>query len=398
MPYNVLAGFATGDSIDLASVAYSGGQPSLSNANVLTGAGFSLQFDSSVHGRTFLAAKDGGGTGSGTLLTLEAPCYCGGTRIRAEGGEIAVEDLRPGDRVVTASGGLRPVVWLGKRALDIQNHPAPERVWPVRVSADAFGEGQPHRDLLVSPGHNLAFEGVLIPACALINGLSVAQVQTERVEYWHVELDAHDILLAEGLPAESYIDCGNRAAFSNGGDFIEAHPDFLPKHWGETCLPLVKDGPEVARAKARLIAALQARGHALTHEAEAHIVADGKMIAPVRLSEGRLAFALPAGVEKPVLWSRAFIPAHTGATSEDPRELGLCIGRLQVDGEDVALDRDAVLGSGWHEAEREDGVFARRWTTGAAHLPAGVRFVIVDLAGHGLYWRQPDDNVVALAG
>ncbi len=88
-----------------------------------------------------------------------------------------------------------------------------------------------------------------MPISALINGVSIVQIEQDVVEYWHVELDAHDILLAEGLPAESYLDCGARAAFVNGGAFIEAHPDFRPKHWAETCLPLVKQGPAVARTK-----------------------------------------------------------------------------------------------------------------------------------------------------
>ena len=97
---------------------------------------------------------------------------------------------------------------------------------------------------------------MLIPIRFLVNGRSIAQVETDRIEYWHVELDEHDILLAEGLPAESYLDTGNRSAFANGGAFIEAHPDFEPKHRRDACLPLVTQGPEVAKAKARLLARL----------------------------------------------------------------------------------------------------------------------------------------------
>jgi hypothetical protein len=346
---------------------------------------FQLQYDES--GGTF-------------VTTSVTPCYCKGTRILAERGAIAVEDLRVGDRVVTADGASRPIVWIGRRALDIGKHPTPEQVWPVRILAHAFGEDSPQRDLWVSPGHNIACNGALIPACALINGVSVAQVKTGQVEYWHVELDAHDIILAEGLPAESYLDCGNRTGFANGGAYVEAHPDFLPKHWAETCLPLMKEGPEVAATKAGLIARSQARGYALTGEAEAHIVADGRKIGPVRLSETRLAFVLPGDVKEIVLRSRTFVPAQTMAMSADTRELGLCVERLQIDGEIFALDRDEGFGFGfgWHEAEQENGAFTHRWTKGAAILPAGARFIIVDLAGSGLYWREPNDNVVALFG
>src|SRR6202044_367034 len=98
-------------------------------------------------------------------------------------------------------------------------------------------------------------------------------VKQNRVKYRHVEVDAHDILLAEGLPAESYLDCGNRTAFVNGGAFAEAHPDFQPKHWAATCLPLVNHGPPVVTTKARLLARLAEQGHAINQETDAHIVA-----------------------------------------------------------------------------------------------------------------------------
>ncbi len=69
---------------------------------------------------------------------------------------------------------------------------------------------------------------------------------------------------------------------------------------------------------------------------------------------------------------------------------------LQIDGADVALDGRVDLPTGWHEAELAGETFARRWTRGAAPLPAGTRFVIVDLTGDGYYWRRPRDNVVEL--
>ncbi len=140
--------------------------------------------------------------------TVSAACYCAGTLILTERGEIAIEDLAVGDKVVTTSGASRPVRWLGRRGVDVARHPEPASVRPVRVAAHAFGEGLPRRDLWLSPGHNIAWERTLMPISCLINGRSVAQVNVKRVEYWHVELDAHDLILAEGLAAES--DLGHR--------------------------------------------------------------------------------------------------------------------------------------------------------------------------------------------
>jgi len=146
------------------------------------------------------------------IATDAPPCYCRGTRITTGRGEVAVQDLRVGDLALTASGALRPIRWIGHRVIDVSKHPTPLAVRPVRIAADAFGDGLPLRDLFVSPGHNIACEGALTPARALLNGLSVARMAPDEVEYWHVELDEHDILLAEGLTAESYLDTGNRAA------------------------------------------------------------------------------------------------------------------------------------------------------------------------------------------
>ena len=332
---------------------------------------------------------------SAEVTGANAACYCAGTRILTERGEVAVENLAVGHRVVTASGARRPITWIGHRRIDIGRHPDPAAVWPVRVRAGAFAEGLPHRDLWLSPGHNVVSEGALIPISALINGVSVAQIELDRIDYWHIELDEHDILIADGLPAESYLDCGNRTAFANGGAFIEAHPDFTPKHWAETCLPLVTDGPAVAATKARLLARLSERGRLVDQEAGAHIIVDGRRIEPIHLSERRLAFVLPAGGQEIALRSNVFVPAHTVAKSVDPRELGLCVGRLQIDGATLLLD-DETFASGWHEAEFDERRFGHRWTTGHTPLTPGARIVVVDLADVGHYWRKYERCAAAM--
>ena len=360
--------------------------------------------DNTTNGITFQAYDVNLGEGTNsftstpTVFGVGPPCFARGTRILTDCGAVAVERLEVGHRLVTASGGLRPIQWLGHRAFDdCRRHPNPRAVWPVRVSAGAFGDAQPSRDLWLSPDHSVAVEGALIPIRFLINGRSIAQVETATVEYWHVELDEHDILIAEGLTAESYLDTGNRGAFLNGGAFIEAHPEFEPKHWRETCLPLLAKRSEIAPAKARVLARLFEQGHELTREADAYVVADGQRIDPIRLSETRLAFALPAGCEAVVLKSNTFIPAHALAESKDERELGLCVARLQVDGDEVALEDATLSAPGWHGPERKDGRFQRRWTRGEVSLPAGARLALIDLAGLGHYWRVPAEALARVA-
>ena len=100
-----------------------------------------------------------------------------------------------------------------RRKIDICRHPRPELARPVRIDAGALGDNQPVRDLLLSPEHALWLQASWVPARDLINGATIRQEARSHVEYFHVELDSHDILLAEGIPAESYLDCDNRNGF-----------------------------------------------------------------------------------------------------------------------------------------------------------------------------------------
>ncbi len=389
-PTTVIKGFAQGDEIRIdgfttTTHAFAGNMLTLSGPN--GGVTFDL---AGVNDGDLQFINDA----QGTLIVSDAnPCYARGTLIRTERGEAPVETLAIGDKVTTVSGEAKPIVWIGHRRLDLTKHPRPEQVWPVRVAAGAFADRLPRRDLWLSPRHAVAVEGVLIPIVALLNGASVQQVKAHSVEYWHVELDAHDVIVAEGLPAKSYLDNGNRTAFVNGAAFVEAHPDFEPKHWRDTCLPLVEDGPELDLTKQRLFERLEILGYALGDDADPHVLANGRRIEPIRLGEDRIGFVLPEGCKTATLTSRTFVPAQLHLHSTDGRELGLCAKRLSVDGEDVALDAEAL--PGWNEAEGAPGVFSHRWTRGAAPLPPGARIVIVDLAGSGRYWREPETRRAA---
>jgi hypothetical protein len=157
---------------------------------------------------------------------VAAARFAAGTRIATADGETDVAELAPGDLVRTVEGGLRAVVWTGWRKVDVAGHPRPWDVNPVRVYADAFAPGQPVRALLLSPDHAVFVGGALIPVRYLVNGASVVQVRCDVITYWHVELAEHAEILAEGLPCESYLDTGNRAAFANGGVVRQLHPDF----------------------------------------------------------------------------------------------------------------------------------------------------------------------------
>jgi 2',3'-cyclic-nucleotide 2'-phosphodiesterase (5'-nucleotidase family) len=186
-------------------------------------------------------------------------CFAAGTRIATPHGLVTVETLREGDLVTVALGSEHStVVWVGYREVDCLQHPEPTKVWPVRVKAGALGPRMPVRDLYLSPDHAIFVEEVLIPIKHLINGTSIAQIAVDTVTYYHVELERHDILLAEGLPAESYLDAGDRGNFSNADGPIRLFPDFsgaaaAAMVWEAFgCAPLRIVGAEVEMVRRRL--------------------------------------------------------------------------------------------------------------------------------------------------
>ena len=149
--------------------------------------------------------------------------------------------LQRNDRALGNAHGAKPVIWLGHRTVDCTRHPEPRKVWPLRVTAHAFGPNRPSRDLYLSPDHAIYIGDVLIPVKHLLNGSTVAQVARGLATYYHVELPRHSVLLAEGLPAESYLDTGDRFNFADGaGSQRGCNPDFSTRQWeANGCAPLV---------------------------------------------------------------------------------------------------------------------------------------------------------------
>ncbi len=171
---------------------------------------------------------------AGTLQGIN-PCFCAGTLIDTPRGPVAVEALRPDDLVDTTDGSAA-VTWLGhRRATDAR---------VIRLRPGALGVASPRRDLFVSDDHGLLVDGVLVPAGLLVDGAAITAERRANVVFFHVELERHAILAAEGAPAESYLDTGNRAHFGNcplGYDPATPGP--------ASCAETVVAGPRLAAAR-----------------------------------------------------------------------------------------------------------------------------------------------------
>jgi ELWxxDGT repeat protein len=163
-----------------------------------------------------------------TAVLTPVPCLAEGTRLLTNHGHIPVELLSIGDVVLTVSGGEQAIQWIGRRRVDCRRHPDPERVQPIRIAPHAFGQGRPQRAVLLSPDHSVFMEDVLIPIKFLSNGNTIARIEMDAITYYHIELPHHDVVLAESLPVESYLETGGRSAFENTGEPLQLHPDFEP--------------------------------------------------------------------------------------------------------------------------------------------------------------------------
>ncbi|GJD66646.1 hypothetical protein MPEAHAMD_6844 [Methylobacterium frigidaeris] len=163
-----------------------------------------------------------------------------------------MEALSIGDMVVTASGEQRPIKWIGTRAYAgrfLRNNPD---LLPIRLQAGCLADGIPARDLHVSPRHAMFLDGCLIPAAHLVNGTTITKVEhLDSLTYWHIELDSHDVLVAEGAPSESFVDDNSRGIFHNAHTFSELYRQEQRKD-AVYCAPRVEDGFTLEAVRRRL--------------------------------------------------------------------------------------------------------------------------------------------------
>jgi hypothetical protein len=394
------------------TVTVASGQIGFSTTGTVTlsdGAVLHLSGITNTSGPWFVnTAPDGSGTG--TEVFLSTVCYAAGTHILTATGERVIESLLRGDIVLTLSDGqlsARPVTWVGHRRIDLTRHPRPETVAPVRVQRGAIADNMPHTDLLLSPDHAIFVDGRLICARQLANGTTI---RPERgwtvVDYYHVELDRHAILLAQGLPAESYLDTGNRGFFANSGAPRVLHPDLTdetdyPTREAGSCAPFVWDEASVRPVWQRLADRAAAidlpmQRRETTTEPGLLLLANGCTAKPIYGDDRLVIFILPRGAREVRLLSRAQAPTEARPWLEDRRRLGVRVARIVLRGADevreIPVDHPD-LAAGWWAVER-DGQAISRWTDGEAVLPLpamhGGAMLEIHLAGAMTYVLEED--------
>ena len=155
-------------------------------------------------------------------------CFLRGTSIRTPTGEARIEDLEIGDLVQTVRGEAHAVKWIGRRVYKKAGASWNDSVMPIRISRQALDRHTPHRDLYLSPNHALFVDGVLIRVKELVNGISIAPAlpaQRDVIEYFQIVLDTHEVILAEGAPAETFLlRASNHENFTNFAEYERLYP------------------------------------------------------------------------------------------------------------------------------------------------------------------------------
>jgi len=181
-------------------------------------------------------------------------CFYAGTLIATPHGPRAVETLAAGDAVMTADGRVEIIRWLGRQTVS-KRFADPIRVLPICLAAGALGPGQPARDLWLSPDHAVFVDGILVHASALLcEGVVTRCADVPDVFiYYHIELSAHELILAEGLAVESFVDNADRAGFDNWREHeAAAVPEW--QEMAELAYPRAKSARQVPRSVRALLA------------------------------------------------------------------------------------------------------------------------------------------------
>ncbi len=307
-------------------------------------------------------------------IEVTAVCFCAGTRITTPTGEVPVEHLSIGATVLTASGEARPITWFGAGRV-LATSGRRNGATPVIVRRGALAENVPHRDLHVTKGHSLYIDSVLIPVEFLVNHRSILwDDRPQEVEIYHVELATHDVLIADGAPAESYRDDGNRWLFQNT-NVSWCQPPQAP------CAPVLTGGAVVEAVWRRLLGrAGPIKEVPLTAEADLHLLVDGKRIDAIERRGETYVFRLIAKPRGVRIRSRATVPQELGL-ARDPRALGVAVRRIvlaQARRQCTIEAQAPSLTDGFYAHELEACI---RWTNGDAAVP---RELFVGMSGPGM--------------
>ena len=290
-------------------------------------------------------------------------CFCKGTLIDTPNGTTQVEKLKIGETVSTAHHGPRPIKWIGKGKV-VATRGTRTAATPVIVCKGAIADNVPNQDLHLTKAHSLYIDGVFIPVEFLVNHKTINwDDRVQGFEIYHIELDSHDVIMANGAATETYRDDGNRWLFENTN-----------AGWGapreEPYAPVLTGGALVDAIWRRLLDRAGARAlPPITDDPDVHLLVDGMRLDARKIHGKSFTFQIDKHPNIIQIVSREAIPAELGLV-RDPRSLGVALRRLTVrqdTGLVIVNASDERLVDGFHCYESANDL---RWTNGNARLPA----------------------------
>ncbi|GBQ97836.1 hypothetical protein AA0229_0656 [Gluconobacter cerinus NRIC 0229] len=339
-------------------------------------------------------------------------CFLADTLIAGPNGNIAVQDLAPGDTVTSYRDGQAyssTVSWAGKAHCVVRPEKADDEAgYPVRILENAIALGVPFQDMLVTSEHCLFLDGKFIPARMLVNGRSIYYDKSfTSYDYFHIETEDHSVIMANGALTESYLDTGNRRAFEQKSNVFMFGQK--AKSWesdAAAALTVCRDLVEplyrqIEQRAQELQFAVQAPAATTVTESDLHLVSDrGHRIQPLRTVDNRVMFMIPSDVSSVRIVSNSSRPADAiGPFVDDRRMLGVLIGDVSFFDSGVTVNIKTHLTkenlSGWHSVEH----IPMRWTNGNAYLPLGARLpggiglLAIKVEAAGPYVVAPADDV-----
>ena len=160
---------------------------------------------------------DGNTTGTTRFVNIEnvVPCFTPGTLIATPRGEVPVESLQVGDRVITRDNGIQEIRWVGRREMTVADFAIAPHLRPVLVRKGALGSGLPERDMMISPNHRVLVANdrtalyfdeheVLVSAKHLLGGEGIRSIQSSGTSYIHFMCDRHEVVLSNGAWTETF--------------------------------------------------------------------------------------------------------------------------------------------------------------------------------------------------
>ncbi|KAA8414850.1 Hint domain-containing protein, partial [Acetobacter sp. DmW_125131] len=258
-------------------------------------------------------------------------CFLPGSLISTPHGTKAVEELSVDDEIIAYVDGVaipRRVTWTGQAHCNVRAHlPDDEAGYPVRILKDAIADGVPFKDMLITAEHCLFFDGQFVPARMLVNGRSIFfDKSITSYDYYHIETEAHSVIMADGMLTESYLDTGNRRAFSQKGNVVSIGST-SNLTWDDAAAPLTVSREaveplfrQIENRADKAGFAIHTEARPLTNESNLHLTTDtGAIIRPARHNNGRVMFMIPDGVESVRIVSNASRPCDVIGPFVDDR-------------------------------------------------------------------------------